>query len=189
MLTDFQYLVLFPNEMYDRGGYGSGRQDGGGPAAHPKNAIWALYCRSMLLANFCSNVVARTTESRDERESQAEALQESWNEAQAIMDALDGHVCNLHTTVAYLCRENISKWVEPKKSLGWFAKYVFFSQRTNDHHERVTEVNIICRFSVRPRLIRCSLQGLPAGNRPGPLFNRRQAKEWSASFPRPLIPN
>ncbi|KAJ7743601.1 hypothetical protein B0H16DRAFT_1008076 [Mycena metata] len=107
------YLVLFPNEMYERG-FGAGRrqalgQDGdtaGG--AHPKNAIWALYCRSMLLANFCSNVVARETETRDERESQAEALHESWQEAQGIQDALDGHVCNLHTAIAYLCRENVS---------------------------------------------------------------------------------
>ncbi|KAJ7029829.1 hypothetical protein C8F04DRAFT_1043062 [Mycena alexandri] len=91
-----------------RCGRGQG-QDGGGDAgaAHPKNAIWALYCRSMLLANFCSNVVARETETRDERESQAEALHESWQEAQGIQDALDGHVCNLHTAIAYLCRENV----------------------------------------------------------------------------------
>ncbi|KAJ6502935.1 hypothetical protein C8R47DRAFT_969624 [Mycena vitilis] len=125
------YLVLFPNEMYDRGqgGFGSGRQDDAG--AHPKNAIWALFCRSMLLANFCSNVVGRSIETREARETQAEALHDSWNEAQAIQDALDGHVCNLHTAVAYLCRENIS-----------------------------------------------NLQGLPAGSRPGPLFNRRQAEEW-----------
>ncbi|KAJ7032881.1 hypothetical protein C8F04DRAFT_958305 [Mycena alexandri] len=110
------YLVLFPNEMYERG-FGAGRrqgrgqaQDGGGDAgaAHPKNAIWALYCRSMLLANFCSNVMARETETRDERESQAEALHESWQEAQGIQDALDGHVCNLHTAITYLCRENVS---------------------------------------------------------------------------------
>ncbi|KAJ7872779.1 hypothetical protein B0H14DRAFT_3562092 [Mycena olivaceomarginata] len=87
------YLALFPNELYDRNGFGRGRQEGGGPTAHPKNAIWALYCRSMLLFNFCSNVVARNTENRDERESQAEALQESWNEAQAIQDTLDGHGC------------------------------------------------------------------------------------------------
>ncbi|KAJ6556266.1 hypothetical protein B0H19DRAFT_1152298 [Mycena capillaripes] len=137
------YLVLFPNEMYDRGNFGSGRQDGtGAAAAHSKNAIWALFCRSMLLANFCSNVIGRSTETREERESQAEALHESWNEAQAIQDALDGHVCNLHTAVAYLCRENISN------------------------------AQMIITKGLR------NLQGLPAGNRPGPLFNRRQAEEW-----------
>ncbi|KAJ7676664.1 hypothetical protein DFH06DRAFT_1317282 [Mycena polygramma] len=137
------YLVLFPNEMYDRGqgGFGSGRQDAG---AHPKNAIWALFCRSMLLANFCSNVVGRSIETREARETQAEALHDSWNEAQAIQDALDGHVCNLHSAVAYLCRENISN------------------------------AQMIITKGLR------NLQGLPAGNRPGPLFNRRQAEEWIA---------
>ncbi|KAK7055767.1 Zn(2)-C6 fungal-type domain-containing protein [Favolaschia claudopus] len=143
MCDPANYLLLFPNEVYDRGGFGGGRQDGGGgSAAHPKNAIWALYCRSMLLANFCSNCVAQTAESRDDRETQAEALQEAWNEAQAIQDALDGHVCNLHTAVAYLCRENISN------------------------------AQLIITKGLR------NLQGLPSGNRPGPLFNRRQAEEW-----------
>ncbi|KAJ6496098.1 hypothetical protein C8R45DRAFT_984957 [Mycena sanguinolenta] len=136
------YLVLFPNEMYDRGGFGSGRQDGGVAAAHPKNAIWTLFCRSMLLANFCGNVVARHTESREDRGTQADALQESWNEAQAIQDALDGHVCNLHTSVAYLCRENISN------------------------------AQMIITKGLR------NLQGFSSANRPGPLFNRRQAEEW-----------
>ncbi|KAJ7194475.1 hypothetical protein B0H12DRAFT_714134 [Mycena haematopus] len=135
------YLVLFPNEMYDRGSFGSGRQEGG-VIAHPKNAIWTLFCRSMLLANFCGNVVARNTESREDRETQADALHESWNEAQAIQDALDGHVCNLHTSVAYLCRENISN------------------------------AQMIITKGLR------NLQGFPPGNRPGPLFNRRQAEEW-----------
>ncbi|KAJ7169913.1 hypothetical protein C8R46DRAFT_217813 [Mycena filopes] len=99
------YLVLFPNEVYDRG---FGRRQAGQEAAHPKNAIWALYCRSMLLANFCNNVVARETETRDDRETQAEALQESWHEVQGIQDALDGHVCNTYPAIAYLCRENVS---------------------------------------------------------------------------------
>ncbi|KAJ7137570.1 hypothetical protein C8R43DRAFT_1072243 [Mycena crocata] len=143
------YLLLFPNEMYDRNqsGFGSGRrqQDGNGGetgAAHPKNAIWALYCRSLLLANFCSNVTARHVESREERENLAEALQESWNEALAIQDALDAHVCGLHVAIGYVCRENI------------------------------VNAQMVVTKALR------NLQGLPAGNRPGPLFNRRQAEEW-----------
>ncbi|KAJ7694061.1 hypothetical protein B0H14DRAFT_3530833 [Mycena olivaceomarginata] len=59
---DRRYLVLFPNEPYDHDSFGSGRQEGGGAAAHPKNSIWALYCRSVLLTYFCSNVVACNTE-------------------------------------------------------------------------------------------------------------------------------
>ncbi|KAJ7446974.1 hypothetical protein FB451DRAFT_1536691 [Mycena latifolia] len=41
-----QYLLLFPNEMYapERGGRSGG---------DAKNALWALFCRSMLLAHFC----------------------------------------------------------------------------------------------------------------------------------------
>lgn len=96
--------------MYDRG-----RRDGGGSSGstHPKNAVWALYCRSMLLANFCGNIVPTTpgvgADTREARETTGEALHEAWNEAQAIQDALDAHVCNLYTAVAYLCRENVYK--------------------------------------------------------------------------------
>ncbi|KAJ7633303.1 hypothetical protein B0H17DRAFT_1108091 [Mycena rosella] len=133
------YLLLFPNELYDRGGFGGGRQDGG---MHPKNAIWALFCRSMLLANFCANVAIQPVDSADARETQAEALQEAWHETQAVQDTLDAHSCNLHTAVAYLCRENVSN------------------------------AQMIITKMLR------SLQGLAPGNRPGPLFNRRQAEEW-----------
>ncbi|KAJ7342935.1 hypothetical protein DFH08DRAFT_962963 [Mycena albidolilacea] len=60
LCTKSLYLVLFPNELCDR--FGSGWQEGGVAAAHLKNIIWALYCCSMLLVNFCSNVVACNTE-------------------------------------------------------------------------------------------------------------------------------
>ncbi|KAJ7208204.1 hypothetical protein GGX14DRAFT_543424 [Mycena pura] len=146
MCDPANYLVLFPNELYDRSGGGGGRTDAA-RATHPKNTIWALYCRSMLLANFCGNVVgdggpANPPQTRDERETEVEELNEAWNEAQAIQEALDAHVCNLHTAVAYLCRENV------------YNSQMIITQGLRD------------------------LQGFPAQNRPGPLFNRRQAEEW-----------
>ncbi|KAJ6607183.1 hypothetical protein B0H10DRAFT_1956531 [Mycena sp. CBHHK59/15] len=104
------FLVLFPNEVYDRTyNAAAGRQGKSGivPRTSPKNALWALYCRSMLLTNFCANVANRQGESRAEKEDRAEVLQESWCEAQEIHDALDAHRCNLHTAVTYLCRENV----------------------------------------------------------------------------------
>ncbi|KAJ7252059.1 hypothetical protein C8J57DRAFT_1352098 [Mycena rebaudengoi] len=93
------YLILFPNEVYDRGVKGG---------THPKNALWALYCRSMLVANFCANIASLRADTRDEKDERAELLQDCWNEVRDIADALDIHVCNLHTAVTYLCRENVS---------------------------------------------------------------------------------
>ncbi|KAJ7108310.1 hypothetical protein C8R44DRAFT_636865, partial [Mycena epipterygia] len=147
------YLLLFPNEVYDT--HAPTRHEG----QDPRNAIWALYCRSMLVTNFCCNIAALLGEDEDsrharsdaeqeeleDRESEVDALQEAWNEVQAIQDALDAHVCGLHTAIAYLCREHVSKCVR-----------------------------IVCATELTKR----SLQGLPSGNRPGPLFNRRQAEEW-----------
>ncbi|KAJ7616023.1 hypothetical protein FB45DRAFT_935136 [Roridomyces roridus] len=104
MCDPSSYLLMFPNELYERG-----RRDAGG-GTHAKNSVWALYGRSMLLANFAANVVERGGKSRDrdERESTGEALQEAWQETQAIQDELDAHVCNLHTATAYLARENVA---------------------------------------------------------------------------------
>ncbi|KAJ7451943.1 hypothetical protein FB451DRAFT_1051080, partial [Mycena latifolia] len=105
MCEPANYLLLFPNEVYDRE---RGGRSGGDAGAHAKNAIWALFCRSMLLANFCGNVAGRPADTPGAQESRAEMLQEAWHETQAIQDALDAHGCNLHTAVAYLCRENVS---------------------------------------------------------------------------------
>ncbi|KAJ7060362.1 hypothetical protein C8F01DRAFT_1369999 [Mycena amicta] len=162
MCEPANYLVLFPNELYaDRATINS-----------RKSSIWALYCRSLLLTNFCGNVVERERQRTDEsnpasnntppavepfefastissrvdheaKETLSEALQEAWNEVQAIQDELEAHVCGLHAAVAYLCRENIAN------------------------------TRMIIARGLR------SIQGFHTPhNRPGPLFNKRQAQEW-----------
>ncbi|KAJ7482434.1 hypothetical protein FB451DRAFT_1029636, partial [Mycena latifolia] len=76
--------LLFPNEVYDR-------KPGGRPCEDAMNAIWALFCRSMLLAQLWAGGV---------QQSHTEARLET----QALQEALGAHGCNLYTAVAYLLR-------------------------------------------------------------------------------------
>src|ERR1700722_11880768 len=73
----------------------------------PKESIWALYCRSMLLWNFCSRLRKDTCPESEK----AEYALEAWVETQAIQDSLDMHVCNLHPALTYMAREYIYKCV------------------------------------------------------------------------------
>ena len=94
-----------------------------------------MYCRSLLLWSFCTRDDAKNLRTRDDctrdaagsfctrddvfrtrdgavdEEQKAEDIQETWVEAQAIEDALDGHGCGLEVGVVYMCREIISKCV------------------------------------------------------------------------------
>ncbi|OSD04134.1 hypothetical protein PYCCODRAFT_1451417 [Trametes coccinea BRFM310] len=89
------YALLFPGEAYERM-----------PAHHqasgqsPKESIWALYCRSMLLWNSCVQ--------RDETlttEERANFAIDVFQETREVQDALKMHVCNLDTGLMYVCRE------------------------------------------------------------------------------------
>ncbi|KAJ7092979.1 hypothetical protein B0H15DRAFT_1020996 [Mycena belliarum] len=103
MCEPANYALLFPNEVYTRersGGAGEGERE-------RKNAVWALCCRAMLLANFCGNVAVQAAATRAAREAQAEALQDAWHDALAVQDALDAHTCGLHAPVAYRAREHV----------------------------------------------------------------------------------
>ncbi|OCH89059.1 hypothetical protein OBBRIDRAFT_733272 [Obba rivulosa] len=88
------YALLFPGEAYER----TIAQPGG---QHPKESVWALYCRSMLLWNSCSR-------QRDETwttEERATFAIEAFQECRAIQDSLDMHSCNLDTALMYVARE------------------------------------------------------------------------------------
>ncbi|KAJ7055967.1 hypothetical protein C8F01DRAFT_1257787 [Mycena amicta] len=168
--TTIYYLVLFLNKLYaDRGTINS-----------RKSSIWALYCRSLLLTNFCGNVLERERQRMDEsnptsnntppavepfeftstifsrvdheaKETLSEALQEAWNEVQAIKAKLEVHICGLHAAVAYLWRENIAD---------------------------VERLIIANTQMIIARGLR-SIQGFHIPhNRLGPLFNKRQVQEW-----------
>ncbi|KAJ7897831.1 hypothetical protein B0H13DRAFT_2032511 [Mycena leptocephala] len=132
------YAILFPGEVIDR--VSPAYRSPNSPS--PKESVWALYCRSLLLWNFCNRLVSQS--GPNQTEAEADALQESWNEAQAIQDSLEIHVCNYETGVTYLCQE-----------------YIYNT-----------------RMSVTQALRK--MQGLSReiSTTPGPLFNRKQARQW-----------
>ncbi|KAF9227168.1 hypothetical protein BS17DRAFT_727147 [Gyrodon lividus] len=97
-LTDpANFRLLFPGEVSERGSSEHKSQS-------PKDSIWALYCRSMLLWNFCTIRLRKNTFSSDET---SELALESWRETQEIQDALDAHTCNLDMALLYMCREYV----------------------------------------------------------------------------------
>ncbi|KAI0633498.1 hypothetical protein C8Q77DRAFT_1157703 [Trametes polyzona] len=91
------YVLLFPGEAYDRM---PEHQPASGQS--PKDSVWALYCRSMLLWNSCTWIHRGESLSTDER---ARFAIDVFQEAREIQDALDMHVCNLDTGLMYVCRE------------------------------------------------------------------------------------
>ena len=97
-----QFGILFPGEVLDRRSSSYRSPD----SLSPKESVWALYCRCMLLWNFCNRF--RDPSQEEER---AEQAHEAFLEAQAIEDCLNAHRCNLDTTLIYNCREYIHKYV------------------------------------------------------------------------------
>ncbi|KAF8993841.1 hypothetical protein BDQ17DRAFT_1311941 [Cyathus striatus] len=94
-----KYVLLFPGEVLDRASLNYRSAD----SLSPKESVWALYCRAMLLWNFC----CRFREDSLQYEEKAEHAHEAYVEAQMIQDALELHKCNLDTTLIYMTREYI----------------------------------------------------------------------------------
>lgn len=93
-----QYALLFPGEK------NAPADENGGPNYSPKQSIWALYCRSMLLWNSC----LRLRKSASDTEK-AEFAMNAWLEAQEIADALDAHSCSTESHLIYMTREHLFK--------------------------------------------------------------------------------
>lgn len=96
----FKFGLLFPGEVLDR----VSPSYRGDHSLSTKESVWALYCRSMLLWNFCNRFRIPSQE-----EERAEQAHEAFLEAQSIEDSLTMHRCNLDTTLMYMCREYIHK--------------------------------------------------------------------------------
>ncbi|KAL0580568.1 hypothetical protein V5O48_001481 [Marasmius crinis-equi] len=94
------YAILFPAEAIDRALPLYRSVD----SPSPKESVYALYCRSMLLWVFCHYRLGRC----DDEQLKAEYAQEAMGESQFIQESLDFHVCNLDTGLIYLTREYIS---------------------------------------------------------------------------------
>ncbi|KAF8189550.1 hypothetical protein K438DRAFT_2019010 [Mycena galopus ATCC 62051] len=152
------YAILFPGEILDRvsPAYCSPN------SPSPKESVWALYCRSLLLWNFCNRLIQSGPQAPQQVEAESDALQECWNEAQAIQDSLEIHICNYETGVTYLCQEYIYKC-----DLNLFI----LAQGTHNGYDST-------RMSVTQALRK--MQGLSReiSTTPGPLFNRKQARQW-----------
>lgn len=67
----------------------------------PKESLWALYCRSMLLWNSC----IRQQDSNWTSDEKARFAIDAWGQIALIQDALDMHQCNSETALTYVCRE------------------------------------------------------------------------------------
>ncbi|KAF7288605.1 Zn(2)-C6 fungal-type domain-containing protein [Mycena indigotica] len=99
MAESTSYALFFPTEIADQISPAFSRPDG----PSPKESIWALHCRILLLWNFSRRVAKASLSSDVDLDS--DALHESWSEAQAIEDSLELHVCNYDTGILYMSHE------------------------------------------------------------------------------------
>ncbi|KAF9066700.1 hypothetical protein BDP27DRAFT_1404271 [Rhodocollybia butyracea] len=93
------FTLLFPGEVIDRASPSYRSAD----SHSPKESVWALYCRSMLLWNYSNRLCEQLSQTQDS----PDLAQEAWSETQAIQDSLEMHVCNLDTALIYMTREYI----------------------------------------------------------------------------------
>ena len=91
-----QYSILFPGEAYARTQPGQ---------VSPKESVWALYCRSMLLWISC----IRPRDNEPSTENRAKFAIAAWVETGTVEDGLEMHQCNLDTALMYMSREYIYK--------------------------------------------------------------------------------
>ena len=93
-----QYAILFPGEaLYTM-------NENGAPHP-PKESVWALYCRSMLLWNSCAELSHDNVSDADK----AEFAMQAWLEADIIEDALNCHVCSAEQASLYVGRDYLLK--------------------------------------------------------------------------------
>ncbi|KAI0338268.1 hypothetical protein BDW22DRAFT_1415626 [Trametopsis cervina] len=88
------YAILFPGEAYARTQPSQ---------VSPKDSVWALYCRSMLLWTSC----IRQREDTWTMEDRATFAARAFVETGCIQDALEMHCCNADNSLMYLTREYI----------------------------------------------------------------------------------
>ncbi|THU90350.1 hypothetical protein K435DRAFT_728440 [Dendrothele bispora CBS 962.96] len=189
------FNILFPGEAFERASIASTTTgtsttttdsrfgSGGGTTSHsqqyqlqPKESLWALYCRSMLLWNFCIRIHRSQSwleSGLDSEEDKAEFANEAWNECHMLQDSLNMHTCNRDTMLVYLTKEYIYNCritvTHTLRSLhGLSNRGVFFNRRQALEwiytQEKVLER---VKLPVVHNIIRVSeLQGHPFTERP-----------------------
>ena len=104
-------------------------------AVSPKESVWALHCRSMLLWNSC---IRQKIEGLNEKEK-AEFAIEAWRESLAIQDSLEIHVCSSNTALSHSSREYLYKSAHLSPLPGIQA--LMLIQYPYVHHYRVSTVS------------------------------------------------
>lgn len=97
-----QYALLFPGEAYERS---LGHEQLSGQS--PKESVWAIYCRSMLLWSSC----LRQPDEAWSTDQRSRFALEVFGETRAIQAGLNMHHCNLDSELLYLSREFLFKCV------------------------------------------------------------------------------
>ncbi|KAI0929798.1 hypothetical protein AcV5_006666 [Taiwanofungus camphoratus] len=90
------YALLFPGEAYERS---LGHEQLSGQS--PKESVWAIYCRSMLLWSSC----LRQPDEAWSTDQRSRFALEVFGETRAIQAGLNMHHCNLDSELLYLSRE------------------------------------------------------------------------------------
>lgn len=96
------YALSFPGEVIDRVSSSFGAESAESLVS-PKESVWALYCRSMLLFNFCTRLIWGNLGAEDKSEFATEIM----NETMSLQDSLDAHSCNINTPIMLRCQELI----------------------------------------------------------------------------------
>ncbi|KZT22190.1 hypothetical protein NEOLEDRAFT_1157860 [Neolentinus lepideus HHB14362 ss-1] len=121
------YKLLFPGEVLSRSPVHNTGQS-------PKESIWALHCRCMLLWNACQ--VLRDTSVREDDGRRVEFTVQAWGEADAISDAIDRHICNMDTALIYTCRELVYKCTFQRHLTSTLSSLQGLSSDTNSMFSR-----------------------------------------------------
>lgn len=160
-----QFRLLFPGEVSERGSNEHKTQS-------PKDSIWALYCRSMLLWNFCTTRLRKNVFNSTET---AELALEAWSETLEIQDALDAHTCNLDVALLYMSREYMYKYVTFTFSLVAVDGNGFLQHADHDYSDFASVSLRFCRFMRGADGGVCSVHADSASL---PQFNRKLAEQW-----------
>ena len=101
-IMHMQYTLLFPGEAYERA-LGHDQLYG----QSPKDSLWAVYCRSLLL--WCSSI--RPIDDRWSVEQRSRSALEVLAETRTVQAALDMHQCNVDGSLVNVCKEYLYKCV------------------------------------------------------------------------------
>ncbi|KZS98636.1 hypothetical protein SISNIDRAFT_472465 [Sistotremastrum niveocremeum HHB9708] len=124
LIKPSNYALLFPGEILSR--------TQPAPLHPPKESVWALYSRSMLLWISCIEQ-SRAETSDGEK---AEFAMQAWMEASVIEDALNFHACHIEQASLFVGRDYI---FNRKKAIDWLKYQIGVANRVKATLNVLTE--------------------------------------------------